>query len=76
MAYKEVTKLIKQIKYEGGVVTKVPNGHWRVFNPATGQAIQISSSPSDNRSMRYSLAKVRRIGLLQRQKSKEAATNE
>lgn len=64
MNTKDVRQLLRQVEREGGVVTRAPNGHWRIYNPATHRSAQITASPSDYRSLRNALVRLRRIGLL------------
>lgn len=59
----EVRTLVAQITKAGGTVTKASSGHFEVRNPATGQKVMISSTPSNSRSVANDRTRVRRIGL-------------
>jgi hypothetical protein len=61
---KDVQKLLRKIIKEGGTVEKVPNGHWKVTNPDTGQACQVAFSPRDHRYVYNAATRLKRIGFL------------
>lgn len=63
---KDVSVLLKQVRAEGGIVTKTHGGHWKIYNPATGKCIRIPSTPSDQRFAFNARARLRKIGLLVR----------
>jgi len=61
---KDVMDLIARAEKEGAVVEKVPNGHWKVTNPETGQATQLAYSPKNHRYIYNAATRLKRIGLL------------
>lgn len=65
-ANKEVNKLLRELSKSGAHVERATNGHWKITNPINGRAVQITSSPSDRRTLQNAITRIRRIGLMER----------
>lgn len=62
MANKEITELLADLAAEGYTVARSGGGHWRVTRPdlPAARSVFVPSTPSDRRSMKNTLADLRR----------------
>lgn len=58
---REVRKLIRRLEKDGWSARKTGGGHWVVRSPE-GVPVSMPSSPSDHRSMKNVMAKLKRAG--------------
>lgn len=59
----DVAAILRRATKAGAVVERMPNSHWRVTNPATGERVQVAFSPGSGAGVRNVIVKLRRIGV-------------
>ena len=62
MPSKEVKDLIRSLRKQGWTVEQTRNNHWKATAPTGGQPEYIASTPSDHRSLKNTVARLKRLG--------------
>ena len=62
MAPKDIKNLIRALESQGWRVEKTRSGHYMAYSPNGKDIVTIPGTPSDHRSMRNTLAALRRAG--------------
>lgn len=64
MARKDTELLVRLARKAGALVRRTGSGHYRIINPATGQAVTMSVSPSCHFSLQKQRRDLERIGIV------------
>lgn len=59
----DVAAILRKAKKSGAIVERLPNSHWKVTNPATGESTQVAFSPGSSAGVRYVTVRLRKIGV-------------
>ncbi|GAA3087283.1 hypothetical protein GCM10020000_87630 [Streptomyces olivoverticillatus] len=70
MADKDVRELKKALKKQGFVVRETKNGHYQVFGKDGAFVTVLPGTPSDHRSLKNSMAYLKRAGFIPNLKKK------
>lgn len=64
MGAKGITEIVRELERQGFTVTRTRKSHW-IVRAASGQVVAtLPSTPSDSRSLRNAIARLRRAGFL------------
>ena len=62
MATKEIRKLVARLQDQGWRVDQLKSGHYRAYAPDGEGTVHIPGTPSDHRSLRNTVAQLKRHG--------------
>lgn len=62
MATKEIRKLIRALEAQGWRVEETGSGHYQAYSPNGEDIVTIPGTPSDHRSMRNTMSRLKRAG--------------